>query len=59
MNGETDEGQAYLYGLAKNGVGIDYSDIDPDLVPQDVRDQIEELRQMIIDGEIVVEQYTE
>jgi basic membrane protein A len=59
LAGEIEIGEAYLYGLAKNGVGIDYGEMDPDLVPQDVRDQIAELQQMIIDGEIVVEQYAE
>ncbi len=57
VNGEVETGGVYLYGLAKNGVGIDYGSMDPDLVPQDVKDRIEELRQMIIDGEIVVDAY--
>ena len=57
--GDIEVGGVYLYGLAKNGVGIDYGDMDPDLVPQDIKDQIEEIRQKIIDGTIVVDQYTE
>jgi len=28
------------YGLAKNGVGIDYGGMDPDLVPQAIKDKI-------------------
>ena len=50
--------EVYTYGLAKTGVGIDYGGMDPDLVTQDVKDKIEEYKQMIIKGEIVVEQYT-
>jgi basic membrane protein A len=57
--GDIEVGGVYLYGLAKNGVGIDYGDMDPDLVPQYIKDQIEEIRQKIIDGTIVVDQYTE
>lgn len=59
LAGETETINVSLYGLAMDGVGIDYSDIEPDLVPQDVKDRIEEIRQMIISGEIVVEMYTE
>jgi len=58
LNGEVETGNAYRYGLAKNGVGIDYGGIEPDLVPQEVKDKIAEYSQMIIDGQIVVEEYT-
>jgi basic membrane protein A len=59
LAGDIETGEAYLYGLAKNGVGIDYGDTDPDLVPQDVKDRIAELQEMIINGDIVVDQYSE
>lgn len=58
LNGEIEDGGVYHYGLAKGGVGIDYGGIDPDLVPQEIKDTIDEYSQMIIDGEIVVEEYT-
>jgi basic membrane protein A len=58
MNGEITAGNTYAYGLAENGVGIDYSTIGPDMVPQAVKDQIEQYKQDIIDGTIVVDTYT-
>lgn len=58
MNGEITTGNTYAYGLAENGVGIDYSTIAPDLVPQAVKDQIEQYKQDIIAGTIVVDVYT-
>ncbi len=58
LAGEIKANEVYTYGLAKNGVGIDYGGMDPDLVTQDVKHKIEEYKQMIIKGEIVVEQYT-
>jgi basic membrane protein A and related proteins len=58
MNGEITLGDAYSYGLAENGVGIDYSTIEPDLVPQAIKDQIEQYKQDIINGTIVVDTYT-
>jgi basic membrane protein A len=59
LKGEVNRGETYYFGLANDGVGLDYGDIEPDLVPQDVKDKVEELRQMIIDGEIVVDSYRE
>jgi len=56
--GEVTTGTVKEYGLAENGVGIDYGDMDPDLVPQEVKDKVAEYAQMIIDGEIVVDTYT-
>ncbi len=58
LNKEIELGKAYSYGLKENGVGIDYSTIKPDLVPQSVKDQIAKYRQDIIDGKIVVDIYT-
>jgi basic membrane protein A and related proteins len=51
-------GGTYSFGLAENGVGIDYGEMAPDLVPQSIKDQIANYRQMIIDGKIVVDTYT-
>lgn len=59
IEGKVEPDTVYEYGLAKGGVGLDYSDIEPDLVPDDVKEYIAELEQLIIDGEIVVEPYTE
>lgn len=56
--GSINTGDVMAYGLAKNGVGIDYGGMDPYLVPQAIKDKIAEYSQMIIDGKIVVEQYT-
>lgn len=57
LNGEITLGNSYAYGLAENGVGIDYSTIAPDLVPQAIKDQIEQYKQDIISGKIVVDTY--
>lgn len=56
--GEIKTGDVMQYGLDKNGVGIDYGEMDPDLVPQEIKDKIAEYAQQIIDGKIVVETYT-
>ncbi|MEM5775939.1 MAG: BMP family ABC transporter substrate-binding protein [Anaerolineaceae bacterium] len=56
--GEIKAGDARAYGLAEGGVGIDYGGMDPDLVPQEIKDKIAEYAQMIIDGKIVVDTYT-
>jgi basic membrane protein A len=58
LEGKVQVGQTYSFGLKENGVGIDYGEMDPDLVPQSIKDQIEQYRQMIIDGQIVVDTYT-
>jgi len=59
LAGQINTGDVMSYGLAENGVGIDYGGTDPDLVPQDVKDRIAEYAQMIIDGQIVVDTYTQ
>lgn len=58
LGGEIKTGDVMSYGLAKNGVGIDYGGMDPDLVPQAVKDQVAQYAQDIIDGKIVVDTYT-
>ena len=50
-------GETRMFTLADGGVDIAYA--DNDLVPQDVKDRIEELKQSIIDGEIDVPETTE
>jgi basic membrane protein A and related proteins len=49
------EGGAYVGTLENDGVGIAPFHDNEDRVPQEVRDQIEEIRQGIIDGEISVD----
>ncbi len=52
VNGNWDGGRTIVYGLAEDGVGIaPTSDED---VPQEILDEVAEIRQMIIDGEIEV-----
>ena len=58
LDGKVKAGETYSFGLAENGVGIDYGGMAPDLVPQSIKDKIAEYRQMIIDGKIVVDTYT-
>ncbi len=58
MNGQIKPGDVYSFGLAENGVGIDYGGMAPDLVPQEIKDKIAEYRDLIIDGTIVVDIYT-
>lgn len=58
LAGEIITGEVMAYGLPENGVGIDYGGMDPDLVPQDVKDKIAQFAQEIVDGKVVVETYT-
>lgn len=52
LNDNWQGGQTIVYGLAEEGVGIaPTSDED---VPQDILDEVADVRQMIIDGEIAV-----
>ncbi len=57
LGGKIKTGDVMKYGLAQNGVGIDYGGTAPDLVPQDVKDKIAEYAKMIIAGTIVVDTY--
>jgi basic membrane protein A len=50
-------GDVMSYGLAQNGVGIDYGNMDPKLVPQDIQDKINQIAQDIIGGKITVDTY--
>jgi basic membrane protein A len=59
LAGKIKTGDVMSYGLAENGVGIDYGGVSPDLVPQDVKDKVAEFAKMIIDGKIVVETYNQ
>ena len=47
-------GQAVMHGLAEGGVELAKNKYYEELVPQDVRDFIEELQQKVISGEITV-----
>ncbi len=48
------QGGVYSFGLKEKGVGYVYDEHNKGLIPDDVHARIEELRQAIIDGRIVV-----
>jgi basic membrane protein A and related proteins len=48
------EGGIYSYGLAEGGVGYVYDENNRELIPDHVRNRLEQLRQEIIEGRIVV-----
>lgn len=56
--GEITTGAVMSYGLKEGGVGVSYGDMDPDLVPQEIKDKMSQISQDIIDGKVVVETYT-
>lgn len=58
LAGEIQTGAVMSYGLKEGGVGISYGDMDPDLVPQEIKDKVAGYAQDIIDGKVVVETYT-
>jgi len=58
LAGEIQTGAVMSYGLKEGGVGISYGDMDPDLVPQEIKDKVAAYAQEIIDGKVVVETYT-
>ncbi|MCS7007049.1 MAG: BMP family ABC transporter substrate-binding protein [Thermoleophilia bacterium] len=51
VNGEFTGGGVTVFGLAEDGVGL--GEISP-VVPQEMLDQVDEVRQQIIDGEIEI-----
>lgn len=58
MKGEIETGAVMAYGLKENGVGVSFGDMDPDLVPQAVKDRLAEISKDITDGKVIVETYT-
>ncbi|MFO8035179.1 MAG: BMP family ABC transporter substrate-binding protein [Anaerolineales bacterium] len=54
VDGELEGGTTLEYGLEENGVGLTPMEHTKDEIPQEFLDQIQEYRQMIIDGEISV-----
>jgi basic membrane protein A and related proteins len=56
VNGEAVGGGVTVFGLAEDGVGL--GEVSPD-VPQDVLDQVEAQREMIINGEIEIPEEVE
>lgn len=56
MNGEFPGGESVVYGLAEEGVGLADS---RGAIPDDVMAQIDEFKQQIVDGEIVVPETVE
>lgn len=56
-NGTFNGGTASVWGLAENGVTLRYTTMNDELlasIPQEVKDKVEELKQQISDGTIVV-----
>ena len=51
-------GAVMSYGLKEGGVGISYGDVEPDLVPQAIKDKVEAIAKEILDGKVIVETYT-
>ncbi len=59
VNGELEGGTTYLYGLAEEGVGMTYSDLMLEIVPEDVVAAMHEAEDGIVSGDIVVDTTTE
>lgn len=55
FEGKVPYGTAETLGIAENGVGIADNEYYQKLVPQEVRDEVTELSEMILSGEIVVD----
>lgn len=55
LEGSVPYGEAETLGIAENGVGIADNEYYQKLVPQDVRDEVSELAEKILSGEIVVD----
>lgn len=58
VNGTLEAGKSVVYGLAEDGVGLSPMEYTKEDVPQEFLDTIEELREMIVNGEIVVTDIT-
>ena len=54
VNGTFEWGKHNAINLAEGGIGLAYNSYYEELVPEDIRTQIEEIRQQIVDGEITV-----
>lgn len=59
IKGDIKTGAVMSYGLKEGGVGVSYGDMDPDLVPQAIKDKVAGFAKDITDGKVVVETYTE
>jgi basic membrane protein A len=54
VHDKTFKGGVYSFGLRENGVGYIYDEHNRNLIPDDVRARVEQLKQDIIDGRIKV-----
>jgi basic membrane protein A len=54
VNEGTFAGGIYSYGLAEEGVGYVYDENNRDLIPDRVRERVEQLRDSVIAGHISV-----
>lgn len=56
-DGSYQPGQVLEYGLASGGVDVDF-EAQEQVLPQSIIDQVNEIRQQVIDGKLVIERYT-
>jgi len=56
-DGSYQPGQVLEYGLASGGVDVDF-EAQEQVLPQSIVDQVNEIRQQVIDGKLVIERYT-
>jgi basic membrane protein A len=56
-DGSYQPGQVLEYGIASGGVDIDMS-AEVQVLPQSIQDQVNAVRQQIIDGDLVIQRYT-
>lgn len=56
---DTFEGGTQVLGLAEDGVGYALDEFNEALIPQSVIDELESVRQRIIEGEVVVPDFRE
>ena len=55
LKGQLPFGQAEALGIKEDGIGIVDNENYQKLVPQEIRDKIEELKQKVTNGEITIE----
>jgi len=56
-DGSYQPGQVLEYGLASGGVDVDF-EAQEQVLPQSIIDQVNEIRQQVMDGKLVIERYT-
>ncbi len=59
VDGEYEEDHLYTKGAGPSGVYLAIDDYTKDIVPQEIIDQVQEIQDKIVAGEIQIERYTE